>query len=496
MRLKLYPSTLVFVLLITFGINKTYSQILGQDAEGFSSLVQPASLINLDLANEIASFSYYQNFCSDWLIGGELKGKAENGISNLFQDGDITASASISALLGHYFGEGKKDNPDANATRERINRDRAVLEAQDDNLVQSFDGFLKQAHAVGTLTFAENRKLYVDIHSRADLATLKNQETGLSDKRKSQNKEKDKKTIDLKDEEKKLTSYKSQLQSFSESDVEFKALMDSINKSGEKVEELVREIRGIESKLINLDAMVDALQKLQVIRNDTDELDTEERNIKDEFTHYSFLTFLRLSAEGATYRQDAANGAEDLDERFPSRNFNGFRVEAGLNYNRKGNYLGFSLAGNYTNNLSELSATSFTLIVDDNTTNPGLLRTTRSIEAFGAGKVDEFQRYDVNLDAAFLIDIDQSKELSISVNPFGRYYHYVNSNFEDRLDFGLGIFAINSAKAQLLGGAVVQYNDVTGANDDPTKDITAIDRVSFGLIVRFAFSGIDLSTKK
>nr|WP_299173202.1 hypothetical protein [uncultured Allomuricauda sp.] len=499
MRLKLYPNTLLILgVMLNFVLPQANGQTLGQDAEGFSSLVLPASVLNLDLANEIASFSYYETLSTNgnWLFGGELKGKSENGISNLFKESELAASASISSLVGHYFGEQKKPDRDATNKRNSIKQLKAALETRESDIVWEIDALLKNGQEISSMTFVENRKIYLDVHARETKQKMENHLNSLIDKRKSlenQLKAKEEEKAGFEKEQKELGNKKN---NFNGGEDELQKINAELATLQEKKDKAIQEIRLIGSKIVNLSSITNRISQIIDIKNETDTLDNQENDIKDDFSYYSSLVFLRLSADGATYREDAANGAEILDDRFPRKTFNGFRAEAGVNHNIGNFYLGISLAGNYTNNLSELDATSFTLIVDDNTTDPGLLRTTRSIEAFGADEVDTFQRYDVNLDAAFLIPIRSSKELSLSINPYGRYFHYVNSEFKDRLDFGVGIFALNAAKGQLLGGALIQYNDVFGANDKPEDDFSSFDRVSFGLVVRFAFSGFDLENTK
>lgn len=49
--------TLIVLILIVFDIQ---SQVVGQDKEGFSSIIQPSSTFNLDLTDKVASLNYYQ----------------------------------------------------------------------------------------------------------------------------------------------------------------------------------------------------------------------------------------------------------------------------------------------------------------------------------------------------------------------------------------------------------------------------------------------------
>lgn len=65
---------LIFCILF---LNDTNSQILGQDKEGFSSIIQPSSSFNLDIAEKVATLNFYQE---NWIINNNKQETKKNEI--------------------------------------------------------------------------------------------------------------------------------------------------------------------------------------------------------------------------------------------------------------------------------------------------------------------------------------------------------------------------------------------------------------------------------
>ena len=120
-----------FILLLLIAFD-TSAQTLGQDAEGNSTIITPATSLNLDISNSVGSFLFNREFkiertppastkdvlCENekkedqkkyikslyerksWLAGLEVKGELTNGISNLFTQDKVAAGASFGGVLG------------------------------------------------------------------------------------------------------------------------------------------------------------------------------------------------------------------------------------------------------------------------------------------------------------------------------------------------------------------------------------------------------------
>lgn len=118
--------SLIYLLLSILGICSSVAQSVSQDAEGFSTIVLPATNFNFDIANNEANFNVNTYIRKDgkslratqagWLIGGEITGRAENGIGQIFSQGEVATSAQLNFLLGRkwfrYKGYKKQSNYD------------------------------------------------------------------------------------------------------------------------------------------------------------------------------------------------------------------------------------------------------------------------------------------------------------------------------------------------------------------------------------------------
>lgn len=99
-----------------FANNLVYGQALGQDADAYSSIIYPSLNINLDLSNSNAIFNYYaivgeeefgDKLTKGWMIGGDMKFTKEEGIVDLFSDGNVGANTAINGLLARTWEKEK-----------------------------------------------------------------------------------------------------------------------------------------------------------------------------------------------------------------------------------------------------------------------------------------------------------------------------------------------------------------------------------------------------
>lgn len=133
--------TIIFLVVATL---QSLSQTLGQDTEGYSTIIVPAVNLNLDIANNVATFSFYKKLSAqdyklseysqlidcyllsddgeikdcfnekfeslkkekkidNILLGIDLKGNTKEGIGNFFSGEKVTSSASIGAIFGYNW---------------------------------------------------------------------------------------------------------------------------------------------------------------------------------------------------------------------------------------------------------------------------------------------------------------------------------------------------------------------------------------------------------
>lgn len=139
-------SRIIFSLSIClFFASQMQSQVLGQDKEGFSSIILPSATFNVDLTDKVATLNYYQeNVLNDFkdekylseeecnaiskdtaeyklklldswkkqesnyrklslVFGGDLKGSSSDGISMLIKNEQLMTGATVSALIGLWW---------------------------------------------------------------------------------------------------------------------------------------------------------------------------------------------------------------------------------------------------------------------------------------------------------------------------------------------------------------------------------------------------------
>ncbi|MCZ8330229.1 MAG: hypothetical protein O9282_02840 [Flavobacterium sp.] len=135
---------LITILFYVVATLQSLSQTLGQDTEGYSTIIVPAVNLNLDIANNVATFSFYKKLsANDYklseysplidcfllsddrkieecfnekfeslkkekkidniLLGIDLKGNTKEGLGNFFSGEKVTPSASIGAIFGYNW---------------------------------------------------------------------------------------------------------------------------------------------------------------------------------------------------------------------------------------------------------------------------------------------------------------------------------------------------------------------------------------------------------
>ena len=428
------------IALLVLSSSFSYGQTFGQDAEGFSSIVAPSALLNLDLANEAASFSYYGLVDSKNLLGGEIKGKSENGISNLFSESKLVSNASLSFLFGRYLNSGSEESENSEKYKDAKKKLKAE-EAKYDKEYKTFVGLLGKSETEIAIGVALVNGIKLTLQEAGKLQELNAHLEKLDD------------------------------------------LLATEKVKKEKVESKIESINILRTSLSKL---ISIRPRLGILRTKRDKID----NVKK---YYSTLVYTRWSANGVTFKEDKGQDFNSVKSRFPKTTFNGWKGEIGLNYHSGDNFFGINLSGNYTSNVGQLTEKEFTLTTEDDTIEPGVLKTSTSIKAYELDKFDEFHRYDFSFDYAYLINIKGSDNLYLSLNPYFRHSVFHNSiDFKNSTNIGVGLFAFNGSESKVLGGAFIQGNDIFGVNDKPESDLNTFDRFSFGLVVRVAFSGTDL----
>lgn len=190
MKDRVYIIKVMVFCFLFIGFFRTNAQTLGQDAEGYSSIVVPAVTFNLDISSStVAVFSinkefakkdipivlgdscekYYKkggalrakdvdclsrSFKSEfnkraWLLGADVKGGIKDGLGTIFSGEKVASSASVSGLIGwkrswtslRNSGAKKiiiaRDTSDNQESRIKTIKDRITKELQEIVMIQT-----------------------------------------------------------------------------------------------------------------------------------------------------------------------------------------------------------------------------------------------------------------------------------------------------------------------------------------------------------------------
>lgn len=203
-----------------------------------------------------------------------------------------------------------------------------------------------------------------------------------------------------------------------------------------------------------------------------------------------FAIYFRGGFSLSSLKYDTENGDEDIEKRFIDKDFYGGNFDVGFNYSiNNTDFFGLSYKGEYTNNIGSLESVEYKFSKIDTTITNGTLTTTQTINSL-SGKYETFLRHSINFDYVRVIslgDYDKEKgDYYLTLNAYVRQYIYSGTeNYKPNTVIGLGINAFSSSRQAIMGGLFIQKNDLFNNN----KDIDAFEKISIGIIAKYAFSG-------
>lgn len=107
-----FPNVLLLGCFLLLILQPAFGQLVSEDAKGEEVQVQylgGSFLVNS--ANDSIKIGYTLRNKSDWCLGIDVAGKAENGIASLLKNGDLTPNVKINFNIGYVFNsEWKKRN--------------------------------------------------------------------------------------------------------------------------------------------------------------------------------------------------------------------------------------------------------------------------------------------------------------------------------------------------------------------------------------------------
>lgn len=599
-----------------------FSQALGQDSEGNSTVVAPSVSFNLDLnAKKLATFNFYRDLISkknreskgfkppvfaecidkdslnlikecidgklkDYIedyqknkfnffsAGGDLKAGTKEGIGTFFAEEKLASSAYVGVMVGYnilnrrvskkaaeklsknlYYtsriedtisSEKKKVTPDLLARAARITGysvSYLKLQPKADE-IQFYEGILKDLSdtvQIGTISLNKKKEMDERITRLGELRDDARKIIGITleiekleqiksdhlDRagvtvpgRELDQGEKDKLSAHKQDVYKLYLSIKPVYPSVFSTEVkrltfvkkDWEETLKSIVMQLELDEIEANHNAGLTIDYVTKDKsveeMVSAYSKILELLKKLKEYKKENGGFSDIFyanVHDNrWLLYFKGAFTGNEFRYDLANNAQTIDGRFADKTFNGSHFELGFTYTtRQYNFLGFSAAVNYSNNMDALTPVKYKLDKTDPVITDGKFSTSEEIKAL-SGLYDTFLRYDLNFDFIRLLrlsdkpgDKEDKSIYYLSINPYIRHRIYENSDtLKNNTILGLGVHAYNSKDNRIMGGLFVQANDTFGVNVKVDESSSVGKRITFGVIVKFSLKGLKVEEKK
>ena len=195
---------------------------------------------------------------------------------------------------------------------------------------------------------------------------------------------------------------------------------------------------------------------------------------------------IKLGVNQRDFDLDVNAQGQTIEERIQHIRFTSMVVE--LLYNLQINYnhfIGVGLRAERSNNFNALNEQEISF-TDTN-------GNSQVVKAY-QGSYETFMKYAINADYMYLkrLNKDPKNYSYLILNPYLRHAVFKgNSQLSSQTNVGIGLNLFNSKADKVLGGAYVQLNDVLRMNtDDPLRN-----GVSFGLVLKYAFSGFDFEEK-
>ncbi len=454
-----------------------FTQNLGTDIEGYSTIYTKGSNLSLDAINNTLNFDFYKStkFKKDLntdahkseIYGVSVKGKSNNGLANLITSGEINAATQINLVYGSRYYKNKKVN----------NYQDKVDEIQNElsELVQPIIAL----RAKISDELAKQKKQYIhgfveDMNGLLD-ADKNELKSIIVNKEPWKEKEKKIKILEIDSEEE---------------------LLEKISLFNDKVKgyrtggqpDIWRQIKNNLQKLhyINTTTINTLLDEMILHNIDNDALEEELRKLKEgDATINAFLVKVGVSEQEFQY--DLDNSGATAEERIKDEEFTALSFEIIFNKQFKYyNFFGISFKGERANNFDALEAKEITF-GEAGTENE------ETYSAF-AGDYDTFNRFSFNADYMRLVPIDSegTDNMYLTINPYVRHFVYSGAtNLKNNTNLGLGVNIFNKTNNKLMGGAFVQANDIFSVN---TKQALG-RKVAIGLVVKFAFEGFNFEEK-
>lgn len=576
-------------------MNLLNGQILGQDKDGFSTIIEPSSTFNLDLTNNVATLNYYQelilkdypsrgDYLSEemclitsktleefkeklrlswqkqesiykrkaFMYGVDLKGGSSDGVAILFSNEQVLTSSSISGLIGlrwnkrvyNYkvfekfaeltYGVADEISTENNLITE-IEKELAALlnqkliteekqaellsfrnvKPEEDkiervestiNSIIARRGLTEPAHIQKTL---ESRFEILKI-MESQVATIKADiETYLTKVRIGEEQDiyiaVDKLISSIKDFENNLSNssikpLKLKLDYDNYKDAAtWASVMTKISNVRENTGYELYKSKSESIATFSLNPVLKAYKEYErFLKEEKISFDDIQIAKGNTYSIQRNLLYFKGGFLGTSFKYDLANEGTTINERFTTKNFQGYRLELGYTAQLKRyNFLGINLAMSRTSNATLLKSTTYKFEETDTSVIPNIT-TSNEIKAL-SGEFDRFLRYEINFDYVLMIPFHNSNttendaknsKLLLSLNPFIRHNFYDGSEtLKPNTSLGLGLYSFNKTSGSIAGGIFIQADDVFNVNSETTLNFTK--QISFGVVFKLAIKSFD-----
>jgi hypothetical protein len=227
------------------------------------------------------------------------------------------------------------------------------------------------------------------------------------------------------------------------------------------------------------------------------EIDSKRKIYKDAYKdipYFQLLFFGFGEINAMNFKHFTSFDSLNLNNSFNSEYFRGGKIGLGINM-QYGNFL-FGLTYDYikTNNFNLLTKKDFTLRQTFNSGNLTLIN-EKKIEAY-SGDYGDVEINDLNFDFIWNLKLDEKATNHILINPYIRsqLFSRNESLLPNKMDIGCGFYFFQQT-GKFLGGLYIELPDVF--NDyEKVKPITEQDlrepfkRLTFGIVGKYSFNSL------
>lgn len=432
MKIKILLPVLFFISAYTFG------QGLTQDAEGKSTLLFRGNNISLDIAKTNLNLGFNNvdkaiAETSHHILGVDISGKSEEGISNLFSKGKLVPTARGSLYAGWSFSNGIL--PNIEASRLLVAKKKVKVEID----------FEK--------SFYLDMPLFIKFHTNDNIKLLRDELlTSISGKE------------PILDFKKKLGKKES------DSD-EMKTAKDNITKELEKLEDKRDE-------------------KLKHLNDEWDKIEKMNTNTK----YWQVMVFGFGSINASEFKRFTAFNETDFNKSFSDEYFRGGSGGIGVNAQWGNILLGLTYNYSATNNFNLLTKKEYTIRNTQTSGSQNVIE-EKKVTAY-TGTYGEVQINEFNADVVVNFSLDKQSTNHVLVNPYFRAKCFSRDKtlLPDTMNVGCGFYFFKN-DGKFMGGFYTELPDINNKLEKakPIADQNLRDplkRLSFGIIGKFSINSV------